>query len=430
MTHQTENPKIAVFHPSLMSRGGSQRYAIQTVLNFKKKGFDVDLLTSKYLPSSCYPELTKNISVKAMFTFDEMPITRSSLRSRYSKTYHVLMSIGFYGFVRHLRNWRYNRKMLSYIKKLERDFDRAYDIVYIHESSPYIWLAKRFLKSNKRSFLFCYDTPDKFLEWESQGLSHPFIHKKIMKLVSKYETSIVREAVEKVFVLDATMESKVWEHYRVVSQTIHGGIDLDIFKPLESTFIKDRFPLSANKIVVSNVTRLVPYRRVHDILEAFTGLEEDIRSKICLYVNALEEDLIYANELKLKYSQDLYPRGNIILDHELSKNDIELSGIYQSSDAFVFPNENQTWGNAVLEAMACGACVLVSDSCGISEIVQDGVNGLIFECGDVEAIKRFLIDLVHNNVDFHGLGKEAASHVSENLSWDSWTDKHITHFNI
>lgn len=56
----------------------------------------------------------------------------------------------------------------------------------------------------------------------------------------------------------------------------------------------------------------------------------------------------------------------------------ELSTIYASCDALIFPSDTETFGNVTLEAMASGICVLVADGGGSVDIVNEGKNGLKF----------------------------------------------------
>ena len=49
-----------------------------------------------------------------------------------------------------------------------------------------------------------------------------------------------------------------------------------------------------------------------------------------------------------------------------------------SCDLFVFPSNLEVWPNAVLEAKASGAAILVAPGGGDVYVEQDGQDGLIF----------------------------------------------------
>jgi glycosyltransferase involved in cell wall biosynthesis len=57
----------------------------------------------------------------------------------------------------------------------------------------------------------------------------------------------------------------------------------------------------------------------------------------------------------------------------------DLASAFASADAFVFPSRTETLGLVLLEAMAAGCPVVAARSGGITDIVDDGVNGYLFE---------------------------------------------------
>ena len=61
---------------------------------------------------------------------------------------------------------------------------------------------------------------------------------------------------------------------------------------------------------------------------------------------------------------------------------------YASADIFVFPSPTDTFGNVILEAQACGVPVIVSDSGGPKELVEDRTNGMITRSHDVDDFTR------------------------------------------
>ena len=73
---------------------------------------------------------------------------------------------------------------------------------------------------------------------------------------------------------------------------------------------------------------------------------------------------------------------------------LDLASAFASADAFVFPSRTETLGLVLLEAMAAGCPVVAARSGGIPDIVQDGVNGYLFdptdEQGAIAATQRLL----------------------------------------
>lgn len=74
----------------------------------------------------------------------------------------------------------------------------------------------------------------------------------------------------------------------------------------------------------------------------------------------------------------------------------ELARAYASSDVFAFPSANETFGNVVLEAGACGLPTVTAAAGGVTDIITHEDNGLLFPAesrsGFVDAVKRVLGD--------------------------------------
>ena len=83
-----------------------------------------------------------------------------------------------------------------------------------------------------------------------------------------------------------------------------------------------------------------------------------------------------------------------------------------AADLFLLPSAKESFGLAALEAMACEVPVVTSNVGGLPEIVQDGVNGLLFRMGDVEHLAARTIEAAANPALRHRLGRQARSTVS------------------
>jgi glycosyltransferase involved in cell wall biosynthesis len=68
----------------------------------------------------------------------------------------------------------------------------------------------------------------------------------------------------------------------------------------------------------------------------------------------------------------------------------ELGRILSSAHVFVFPTLEDVWGVAPIEAMAMGMPVLCSKYAGASELVDDGVNGWIFDPHNPKELSEFM----------------------------------------
>lgn len=67
-----------------------------------------------------------------------------------------------------------------------------------------------------------------------------------------------------------------------------------------------------------------------------------------------------------------------------------LGDFFRSADVFVLPTQEDTWGMVVVEAMAFGKPILVSQYAGAHELVQDGVNGFVFDCYKTGELAKYM----------------------------------------
>lgn len=85
----------------------------------------------------------------------------------------------------------------------------------------------------------------------------------------------------------------------------------------------------------------------------------------------------------------------------------DLAAAYASGDIFVFPGENETFGNVVLEAMASGLPCLVAAHSGLRDRVRNGVDGFLFEPGNSAQLATLVRWLLQDNAYRLELGRKA-----------------------
>jgi glycosyltransferase involved in cell wall biosynthesis len=96
----------------------------------------------------------------------------------------------------------------------------------------------------------------------------------------------------------------------------------------------------------------------------------------------------------------------------------DLASAYASADIFVFPSTTDTFGNVIIEAQASGVPVVVSDSGGPKELVEDNQNGLITKSHDADDLTRAIRELVVDSDRRKRMGSHARESVI-NRTWPS-----------
>jgi glycosyltransferase involved in cell wall biosynthesis len=95
----------------------------------------------------------------------------------------------------------------------------------------------------------------------------------------------------------------------------------------------------------------------------------------------------------------------------------DVPGILRASDVFVAPYRwQEAFGLTVAEASASGIPVVASDVGAISEIVADGVTGILVEPGNTTGMEAAIQQLLHDDQLRGEMGRAARCRVEELFS--------------
>lgn len=170
--------------------------------------------------------------------------------------------------------------------------------------------------------------------------------------------------VDHFLAISGWVAARVWRYYRRPAEVVYPPVEVERFHPISP---RDSYYITAS--------RLVPYKRVDLIVEAF---------------NRLNRPLLVVGEgpdygaLKSRAGPEVRLLGRA--------SDGELAELFGRARAFVFAAE-EDFGIAPVEAMASGCPVIAYGRGGVLETVVEGKTGLFFQeptvQGLMEAVARF-----------------------------------------
>lgn len=201
-------------------------------------------------------------------------------------------------------------------------------------------------------------------------------------------------------------------NYSTKISFIHNFVDFEIFKP--------QVHEKNNRFRIIVVARIINYKNVDGLIMAAAMLKRDGYS--------VEFDW-YGHDYQDHYSS--YVR-KMILKENLSdtfhlKNPVKnIQDYYPLYDAFCLPSFKEGYPNVVVEAMSCQLPVLCSNICENPVIVEDGINGFLFDPHDVADIVSS-IKKVYSLTDIQRIemGRRNREKVISNNSIDTFTEKYI-----
>lgn len=98
-------------------------------------------------------------------------------------------------------------------------------------------------------------------------------------------------------------------------------------------------------------------------------------------------------------------------------------------DIFVLPSLSEAFSNGLLEAMACGCCVIGSRVGGTPELIADGERGLLFEPGDAADLAAKLTTVIENESLRRTLGARAADFARNSFSIETAAERMAVIYN-
>ncbi len=102
----------------------------------------------------------------------------------------------------------------------------------------------------------------------------------------------------------------------------------------------------------------------------------------------------------------------------------ELIELYRAANAFVFPSLMETFGVAIVEAMAAGLPVIAGDSPGCRDVVRRDRDGLLVPPRDPRAMARAMATLLTDGAKCTALAESATARAGD-FSWDRVVDAYI-----
>lgn len=121
------------------------------------------------------------------------------------------------------------------------------------------------------------------------------------------------------------------------------------------------------------------------------------------------------------------PSSNVTLLGSVSRSDVHDT--YRSADIFCLPSVEEGFGMVVLEAMASGLPVVLSDQVGAADLIEPGIDGLVVPMGNVPALADALTALASDAGTRRRMGVAAAKKARTSQSWEGYIDRTVEIYN-
>lgn len=159
------------------------------------------------------------------------------------------------------------------------------------------------------------------------------------------------------------------------------------------------------------VGRISIAKGVHYLYKSFKNLP--IKDKELILIGKVDKEILELIDLT---------------DHEIKHYSYipnnELNDYYCNSSVFVLPSLSDSFGLVVLEAMASGLPIIVTENVGAADIVNSEENGFVVPIKDSRAISEKLLNLYENQNQREDMKRKSIS-AANKYSWDNYKNKII-----
>jgi glycosyltransferase involved in cell wall biosynthesis len=184
----------------------------------------------------------------------------------------------------------------------------------------------------------------------------------------------------------------------------YNGIDTGTFQPLRAVRPD---PLRDATLVVGVVCGLRPEKGLDTLLQAFAAVRE--------LVPGMKLAVVGSGSCLVDLQEQARALG-IAPDCIFEPATPRVADWLHAIDIFVLPSLSEALSNSLMEAMACGCCVVASRVGGNPELVADGDTGMLFEPRDAAALAGVLRLLLRDPARRAELASHAANLIHSRFS--------------
>jgi len=368
-------------------------WSLKTALAIQKRGIDVIVLApTPLIPrwATLTPGLRKWSDVPDRFEIEKLPVYYPKCPHYPNKTIRQYLYNNFPIFETSII-YHWCEEMISFLYETF-----SFDLVHANFMFPSGYIGYKIKKK--------YGVPLVFHERGIRRLDMASENKQLKKIYSQVlaESDLIITPSSKM----ADSLRKTFQNSRNVNVVRDVG-DINIAADL-ITLKPDKY--KTNKIVLS-VGSLIERKGHEYLIRAIDKIKEVVPDIKCIIIGSgkrskLIHDLI--SNLGLNNIVELY--------NELAHN--EVLKIMSWCDIFVLPSWNEAFGTVNAEAMTFGKPIIGCMGEGISEVIDDGVHGLLVRKKDVDSLAEALLKILTDRPLAMRMGNESKELSKKELNYN------------
>jgi len=195
-------------------------------------------------------------------------------------------------------------------------------------------------------------------------------------------------------------------------KTVYNFINPEVFNPdFRSESCK-----KGEKIIVLHLSNLRPVKRPLDVIKIYHGIEKSLDCPTELRIVG-EGPLQYE---MMELAKKLKIEDKVVFLGVRSDIGCQIA----SSHLMLLPSQNESFGLAALEAMACKVPVAASRVGGLPEVIEDGRSGILFKVGDTDEAAEKVVRMLKDKSKYDSIVEEAFKDARDKFSMKKITSQY------
>jgi N-acetyl-alpha-D-glucosaminyl L-malate synthase BshA len=185
------------------------------------------------------------------------------------------------------------------------------------------------------------------------------------------------------------LKAKTVEDFNVTRgiEVIENFVNCDVYEPIKDEIQRSEARkrlAEPGEAILMHLSNFRPVKRVVDTVKIFAKVAREIPARLVLIGDG--PDRSAAEWL----AHDLGIHSRI---HFMGKQE-RVNELLPLADLLLMPSELESFGLAALEAMACKVPSIATHVGGVPELIDDGITGLLYPVGDVDAMADGALSLL------------------------------------
>jgi N-acetyl-alpha-D-glucosaminyl L-malate synthase BshA len=187
-------------------------------------------------------------------------------------------------------------------------------------------------------------------------------------------------------------------------ELIYNSVNCDVYcrNPEIAAEMRKEYAPGGERLLV-HLSNFRPVKRLSDVIEIFDRVHKQVPSKLMLIGDGPDRSVAEWLAVQKGIHEDVLFLG---------KQD-QVQDKLMAADIMLMPSEQESFGLAALEGMACEVVPICTRVGGVPEVVEHGKSGYLADVGDVDTMARYAVELLNDESRLRAMGKQARAGAKE-----------------